>query len=59
MNLVMGDKKRITVMLDERIVKLSRNRQANKIAKDQASFSFSKQINEDLAKFYKMTNFKY
>jgi len=59
MILVMGEKKRITIMLDSRLLKKLRNRQAKEISESQTSVSFSRQINEDLAKYYKIQNFEY
>ena len=55
----MANKKRITIMLDERLLKKIRNRQAKEIVGSEISVSFSKQINEDLAKCYKIQNFEY
>ena len=55
----MSEKKRITIMLDDKVLKKARVRQAKIIADDQVSASFSKIINEDLAKYYKIANFVY
>jgi len=57
---VMSDEKeRVTIMLDTRIKKKLRNRQSKEIVDSQGSISFSKVINEDLAKFYRIPNFNY
>ncbi len=55
----MSDRKRVTIMLDARIEKKARNRQAKNINESQGSTSFSKIINEDLADYYKIVNFDY
>ncbi len=55
----MSAKKRITVMLDERLEKKLRARQSKVIVDTQGSASFSKILNEDLAKYYKLNNFDY
>lgn len=55
----MTDKKRITIMLDPRIEKKIRNRQSKQIVDTQGTVSFSKVLNEDLAKHYKIQNFEY
>ena len=46
-------------MLDDRIKKKLRSRQSKEIIELQGSVSFSKIINNDLAKFYKISNFDY
>ena len=53
------EKERVTIMLDPRIKKKLRARQSKEIIEVQGSISFSKVINEDLAKFYKIPNFDY
>lgn len=55
----MGDKERVTIMINDRIMKKLRSRQSKRILDTQSSISFSKLVNEDLAVFYKMQNFKY
>lgn len=55
----MSAKKRITVMVDERIDKKLRGRQSKEIIESQGSVSLSKILNQDLAKYYKLTNFHY
>ena len=55
----MSDKERVTIMIDARIEKKLRARQSKEIVDSQGSVSFSKIINEDLAKFYKIANFDY
>jgi len=55
----MAEKERITIMLDSRILKKLRTRQSREIADTQKSMSFSKVINEDLAKHYKIPNYDY
>jgi len=55
----MGEKERITIMVNHRLLKKIRNRQAKEISETQKSMSFSRQVNEDLAKYYKMQNFEY
>jgi len=55
----MAQRKRITIMLDERLFKKLRSRQAKQLTDSDISVSFSKQINEDLAKYFKMQNFEY
>lgn len=59
MKLFMADKKRVTIMLDERIERKLRTRQSKAILDSQGSISFSKIANEDLAKYYKLANFQY
>jgi len=59
MSLVMAEKERITVMLDIRIFRKLRSRQAKQITDSIRRVSFSRQINEDLAKYYKMQNYEY
>ena len=59
MIIVMSEKKRITIMLDDRVLKKARIRQSKEIVDTQGSASFSKIINEDLAKYYKIPNFDY
>lgn len=59
MRLLMTEKERVTIMLDERVKKRLRARQSKEIVESQSSISFSKIVNEDLAKFYKIQNFKY
>jgi len=56
---VMSDKERVTIMIDSRIQKKLRARQSKEIMDIQGSISFSKVINEDLAKYYKIPNFEY
>lgn len=56
---VMSAKKRVTIMLDVRIEKKLRTRQSKEIMDIQGSISFSKVVNEDLAKYYKLSNFSY
>ncbi len=57
---VMSDEKeRVTIMLDPRIKKKLRNRQSKEIIDSQGSISFSRIVNEDLAKQYKIPNFQY
>lgn len=53
------EKERVTIMLDHRVVKKVRALQSKEIIDTQGSVSFSKVINEDLAKYYKIPNFKY
>lgn len=53
------EKVRVTIMLDPRIKKKLRTLQSKEIIESQSSVSFSKVINEDLAKYYKIQNFKY
>ena len=53
------EKERVTIMIDERIKKKLRARQSREIVDSQGSISFSKIINDDLAKFYKIANFEY
>ena len=55
----MADKQRVTIILDGRIKKKLRARQSKEIIDSQGSVSFSKVINDDLAKYYKMSNFEY
>jgi len=55
----MSENERITIMLDLRILKKLRSRQAKQIIESDKSVSFSRIINEDLAKYYKMQNFNY
>ena len=55
----MAERKRVTIMLDSRLVKKIRNRQAKEITDTQGSVSFSKVLNEDLAKHYKIQQFEY
>ena len=55
----MAEKERITIMVDIRLLKKLRNSQAKQISELQKSTSFSRQVNEDLAKYYKMQNFEY
>ncbi len=59
MRLIMAAKKRITIMMDERLDKRLRTRQSKQIMDSQGSVSYSKIVNQDLAKFYKLTNFEY
>lgn len=56
---LMAQKERITIMMDARISKKLRARQSKEIIEAQGSISFSKIVNEDLAKYYKLTNFEY
>ena len=55
----MSAKKRVTIMMDMRIEKKLRARQSKQIVDSQGSISFSKIVNEDLSKFYKLSNFEY
>ena len=55
----MAAKKRITIMMDERLDKKLRSRQSKQIMDSQGSVSYSKIVNQDLAKYYKLTNFEY
>jgi len=55
----MPEKKRVTIMLDARIEKKIRNHQAKQITDTQGTVSFSKVVNEDLAKYYKILQFEY
>lgn len=55
----MSAKKRVTIMIDVRIDKKLRNRQSKEILDSQGSVSLSKVVNDDLAKYYKLTNFQY
>jgi len=55
----MAAKERVTIMIDDRIMKKLRTRQSKRIMDTQSSISFSKLVNEDLAKYYKMQNFQY
>jgi len=55
----MVEKDRITILMDERILKKARTRQARVISEKQETTSLSKIINEDLAKQYKIQNFVY
>lgn len=55
----MSDKKRVTIMLDIRIERKLRAHQSKDIVDTQGSISFSKIINEDLAKQYRISNFEY
>lgn len=55
----MAAKKRVTIMVDVRLEKKLRARQSKEIMDSQGSISFSKIVNEDLAKYYKLTNFQY
>jgi len=55
----MSENARITIMIDSKILKKARTRQAKLIAEEQASISFSKVINDDLAAYYKIPNFQY
>ncbi len=59
MIILMSTKKRITVMMDERIDKKLRSRQSKQIMDSQGSVSYSKIVNQDLAKYYKLNNFEY
>ena len=59
MKIVMAAKKRVTIMVDVRLEKKLRARQSKEIMDSQGSISFSKIVNEDLAKYYKLTNFQY
>ncbi len=43
-----------TILIDEKINKIIRRRQADRIKKTSKSHSFSTQINEDLADYYKV-----
>ena len=53
------EKERVTIMLDARIKKKLRARQSKEILESQATISFSRVINEDLAKYYKIPNYEY
>jgi len=55
----MVEKIRVTIMLDARIKKKLRTRQSKEISDTQASISFSRIINDDLAKCYKIPNYEY
>ena len=55
----MSAKKRITIMMDPRIDKKLRAHQSKDIIESQRSVSYSRVVNEDLAKYYKIINFKY
>lgn len=55
----MAEKERVTIMIDDRIMKKLRARQSKRIMDTQSSISFSKLVNEDLAQYYKMQNFQY
>ena len=55
----MSAKKRITIMVDTRIERKLRGRQSKQIMDKQGSVSLSKIVNDDLAKYYKLTNFEY
>lgn len=55
----MGTKKRITIMMDARIDKKLRARQSKEIVDAQSSVSYSRIVNEDLAKYYKIIGFMY
>jgi len=59
MIIVMSEKKRITIMIDTRVDKKLRSRQSKEIMETQGTVSLSKVVNEDLAKYYKLTNFQY
>ncbi len=59
MKILMAAKKRVTIMVDVRLEKKLRSRQSKEIMDSQGSISFSKIVNEDLAKFYKLANFAY
>ncbi len=59
MKILMSAKKRITIMIDMRIERRLRTRQSKQITDTQGSISFSKVVNEDLAKYYKLVNFHY
>jgi hypothetical protein len=59
MRIVMSEKKRATIMIDVRIDKKLRARQSKEIIDSQGSISLSKIVNNDLAKYYKLTNFQY
>jgi len=59
MRLLLTSKERVTIMIDERIMKKLRARQSKRILDTQSSISFSKLVNEDLAHYYKMQNFHY
>ncbi len=59
MKILMSAKKRITIMVDTRIERKLRGRQSKQIMDKQGSVSLSKIVNDDLAKYYKLTNFEY
>ncbi len=52
-------RQRVTIMIDARISKKLRAQQSKEIIDSQGSISFSKIINEDLAKYHKIPNFVY
>lgn len=56
---LMAKKERVTIIIDSRISKKLRARQAKEIIESHGTVSFSKIVNEDLAKFYKIINFQY
>ena len=55
----MSEKERTSVILHSRILKELRQRQAKHISETEEPMSLSRQINEDLAKYYKIKNFEY
>lgn len=55
----MGKNERITIVVNAQILKKLRNTQAKQIAESEGTISFSRVINEALAKFYKMPHFEY
>lgn len=55
----MPERKRVTIMMDARIERKIRNRQAKQITDTQGTVSFSQVVNEDLAKYYKIQQFEY
>ncbi len=59
MRILMAAKKRIAIMVDIRLEKKLRARQSKEIMDSQGSISFSKIVNEDLAKYHKLSNFAY
>ena len=55
----MTKRKRITIMLDDSLIKKLRAQQSKQINETQLTVSFSQVINDNLAKHYKMHNFVY
>ncbi len=55
----MPDNTRVTIMLDNKIGKLLRTTQAKALRDQQKGISFSKIINEALAKHYKIKDYVY
>jgi len=50
---------RVTIVLDPKLTKLLRDEQAKQIRTSQTSISFSKVLNEIIAKHYKLKNYEY